>query len=104
MYTTTSVTRNWEANSLLTSPAAAPEPAFRDYFWTLLVELIPCALEQPATCSELFQLAIALFKSMKESKSDVLDLPRTTQILSRLLLDYKPQEVSILAPTLDSYF
>lgn len=62
-----------------------------------MLELIPCALGQPATCSELFQLAVALFKSMKESKSDVLDLPKTTQFLTRLLLDYKPQEVGVLA-------
>lgn len=81
------------------NPVAAPEPAFRDYFWTLLLELIPCALGQPGTCSELFQLAVALFKSMKESKSDVLDLPSTTLFLTRLLLDYKPQE-DILQPGL----
>ncbi|POS74497.1 ubiquitin carboxyl-terminal hydrolase [Diaporthe helianthi] len=83
------------------NPAAAPEPAFRDYFWTLLLELIPCALEQPDTCSELFQLAVALFKSMKESKSDVLDLPSTIQFLIRLLLDYKPQEDIIQPGSVD---
>lgn len=93
-----------QANSLVSSPSAVPEPVFRDYFWTLLIELIPCGLERPATCSELFQLAVALFKSVKESKSDVLDLPKTTQFLSRLLLDYKPQEVGILAPTPRSSF
>lgn len=102
MYPTASVICAWQANSLVTSPATAPEPAFRDYFWTLLLELMPCALEQPATCSELFQLAVALFKSMKESQSDVLDLPKTTSFLSRLLLDYRPQEVGTLAPTLNS--
>lgn len=75
------------------SPSAAAEPVFRDYFWTLLIDLIPYGLKQPATCLELFQLAVALFKSMKESKSNVLNLPRTIQFLSRLLLDYKPQEV-----------
>lgn len=91
-----------QANSLVSSPSSLPEPVFRDYFWTFLIELIPCGLEQPATCSELFQLAIALFKSMKESRSDVLDLPKTAQFLSRLLLDYKPKEVGILAPTLRS--
>lgn len=88
-----------QANPSVSSPSAVLEPVFRDYFWTFLIELIPCGLRQPATCSELFQLAVALFKSMKESKSDVLDLPQTTQFLSRLLLDYKPQEVGILAPT-----
>lgn len=87
-----------QANPWVSSPSAVPEPVFRDYFWTLLIELIPCGLGQPATCSELFQLAVALFKSMKESKSDVLDLPKTTQFLSQLLLDYKPQEVSVLVP------
>ena len=91
-----------QANSLAYSPSAVPEPVFRDYFWTLLIDLIPCGLGQPATCSELFQLAVALFKSMKESKSDVLDLPETTIILSGLLLDYKPQEVGILVHTLRS--
>lgn len=35
---------------------------------------------------------------MKESKSDVLDLPKTTRFLTRLLLDYKPQEVGTPAP------
>lgn len=93
-----SMNRDSQANSLVSSPSAVLEPVFRDYFWNLLIELIPCGLRQPATCSELFQLAVALFKSMKESKSDVLDLPRTTQFLGQLLLDYKPQEVGILAP------
>lgn len=87
----------FEANSTVSSPSANTEPVFRDFFWTFLIELIPYGLTQPATCSELFQLAVALFKSMKESKSDVLDLPRTIQFLSRLLLDYKSQEVGIPA-------
>lgn len=88
-----------QANLSASSPLAVPDPVFRDYFWTFLMELIPCGLGQPATCSELFQLAVALFKSMKESKSDVLDLPKTTQFLSQLLLDYRPQEVGVLVPT-----
>lgn len=93
-----------QAKSFVSSPSAVLEPVFRDYFWNLLIELMPCGLRQPSTCSELFQLAVALFKSMKESKSDVLDLPRTTQFLSQLLLEYKPEEVGILAPSLLRHF
>ncbi|KAI3401247.1 hypothetical protein diail_11953 [Diaporthe ilicicola] len=85
----------------LLSPSATAEPVFRDFFWAFLIELIPYGLTQPATCSELFQLAVALFKSMKESKSNVLDLPRTIQFLSRLLLDYQPQEDIIQPGTVD---
>jgi ubiquitin carboxyl-terminal hydrolase 34 len=94
--------RGWQTNTLVASSASALEPAFRDYFWTLVLELIPCALEKPATCSELFQLAVALFKSMKESRSDTLDLPRTTGFLSQLLLNYKPQEVGVSSTMLYS--
>lgn len=104
MCITASIDRDSRANSLVCSPSAVPEPVFRDYFWIFLIDLIPCGLLQPATCLELFQLVTALFKSIKESKSDVLDLPKTTQFLSRLLLDYKPQEVGILAPTFRSSF
>ena len=64
--------------------------------------LIPEALTQPTTCSELFHLATVLFKSARESNSPALDLPATVQRLSKLLLGHKPREVRTLALTLSS--
>lgn len=59
--------------------------------------LIPHALTRPNTCSELFQLAMVLFKSVRESNSVGLELSATVQRLSKLLLGYKPHEVGLLS-------
>lgn len=62
-----------------------------------MYELITHALVRPTTCSELFQLAVVIFKSARESGSAALDLSTTIQRLSKLLLGHKPHEVGILA-------
>lgn len=90
-----------EKTTRSSSTSAVPATAFRDFFWTTVYGLIPHALTQPTTCSELFLLAMVLFKSTRDSDSAALDLSATVQRLSKLLLGYKPHEDIIQPGTID---
>lgn len=57
-------------------------------------------LLRPSNSLEAFNLAVILFQSAKDTTSPVLDLQKTVQFLSELLLEYNPSEVSSMALTL----
>lgn len=76
------------------SSSAVTPIAFRNFFWALLMELVPRALSRPTTSLEAFSLALMI---CKESAPLELEFHETAQRLSKLLCEYTPSEVPGMA-------
>jgi len=65
---------------------------FREFFWPIVISLIPAAVQKPQQCEEVFDLSFALFKMLKDSESKILDIPMLLTGISQTLLDHTTVE------------
>lgn len=83
-------------NSILSSSVVTPA-AFRNFYWALLMDLVPCALYRQSTSLEAFNLAVTI---SKEATPVELRAGETSQRLSEYLSEYTPAEIPGMALTL----
>lgn len=85
------------ANLLSRDPSAVSAKALRCFFWPLLMNLIPHALEKSTNSFECFNLTVAVLRSAKRSPSSGIDLKQAVQHITDILLTkYHSTEVPAL--------
>ena len=82
-----------EKVSYLQSSSVVPSTEFREFFWPVVVGLIPAAMREPTKCEEIFSLCFTLFKILRETRSAALDIPGLLAQINDLLLNYITFEV-----------
>ncbi|CAJ2510159.1 Uu.00g060590.m01.CDS01 [Anthostomella pinea] len=65
---------------------------FAEFFWPLVLQLLPQAVTEPRKCEEVFSLSSQLLKKLAEGESATLDLPPYLADWGQLLLSHTPTE------------
>jgi ubiquitin carboxyl-terminal hydrolase 34 len=80
-----------KVTSSKSSSAVAPLD-FAVFFWPIVSGLIPAAVHQPYKCEEVFTLAFTIFKTLRETRSSVLDIQALLNDYCNMLLAYTTLE------------